>query len=49
MKGLKIVYSAMHGVGGRYTREAFKRFGLPPYTATPEQQAPDPDFPTVGF
>jgi len=45
----KMVYTAMHGVGGDYTTKAFECFGLPPYIPTAAQQEPDPDFPTVDF
>jgi len=44
-----VTYSAMHGVGGAYTRRAFEAFGLPAYAATEAQQEPDPMFPTVAF
>ena len=44
-----MVYSAMHGVGGDFTRKAFSTFGLPPYIPTEAQQEPNPDFPTVEF
>ena len=46
---LPITYTAMHGVGAKWAALAFKTFGLPPYVPTPEQVAPDPDFPTVAF
>jgi phosphomannomutase len=46
---LKIVYTAMHGVGGRYALTAFAEAGFKHVTAVAEQQAPDGDFPTVRF
>nr|AOE43345.1 phosphoglucomutase [Coremiostelium polycephalum] len=45
----KIVYSAMHGVGGEYTKRAFEVFALDPFIAVKEQFHPDPAFPTVTF
>lgn len=46
---LSVVYTAMHGVGGATFLRAFERRGLTDVTVVPEQQAPDPDFPTVRF
>lgn len=46
---VKATYTAMHGVGARYTARALKEFGLPEYIPTVEQVQPDPDFPTVDF
>jgi phosphoglucomutase/phosphoglucomutase/phosphopentomutase len=42
-------YSAMHGVGHPFAEEAFRIFGLPPFLSVPEQEQPDPMFPTVSF
>ncbi len=39
----------MHGVSEPFVSRAFKLFGLVPPTHVPEQQVPDPDFPTVTF
>ena len=47
--GLKVVHTAMHGVGTPWTVRAFAAFGLPPPIQVAEQAAPDPDFPTVAF
>ncbi len=47
--GLRIVYTAMHGVGGRFAMQALKEAGFEQVTAVPEQQAPDGAFPTVRF
>lgn len=46
---VKIVYSAMHGVGQEWTLRAFKAFNLPAPTCVKEQGEPDPTFPTVAF
>ncbi|KAK7464022.1 hypothetical protein BaRGS_00037986 [Batillaria attramentaria] len=46
---LKIVYTAMHGVGYPYVQEAFKAFGLPQPIPVDEQVVPDPEFPTVKY
>ena len=44
---LRIVLTAMHGVGGRVCRDALRRVGLDDVVVVPEQFDPDPDFPTV--
>ena len=46
---LKVVYTAMHGVGAPWFAKAFAAFGLPAPIPVAEQQAPDPTFPTVTF
>lgn len=46
---MPITYTAMHGVGAKWTDLAFKSFSLPSYIPTLEQVKPDPDFPTVAF
>lgn len=46
---LRFVYSAMHGVGYDYVEKAFEAAKLRPLVPVPEQQYPDPDFPTVKF
>ena len=46
---LSIVYSAMHGVGGRTVVALLERAGFGAPTLVDEQFAPDPDFPTVAF
>lgn len=46
---LKIVYTAMHGVGTQTICEVFKRAGFPDLILVKEQSEPDPDFPTVAF
>ena len=46
---LRIVYTAMHGVGTQTTSEVFKKAGFPDLILVREQAEPDPDFPTVAF
>ena len=47
--GLKIVSTALHGVGGEVLAAAFERAGFARPIAVPQQQAPDATFPTVAF
>ena len=46
---LKIVYTAMHGVGTETLSKAFAKAGFPNLILVNEQAQPDPDFPTVAF
>ena len=46
---LRIVLTAMHGVGGPLCREALARVGFKDVVEVAEQFEPDPDFPTVTF
>jgi phosphomannomutase len=46
---LTVAYTAMHGVGAETTRSVFAAAGLPAPYSVPEQDAPDPAFPTVAF
>ena len=46
---LKIVYTAMHGVGTETLEKAFAKAGFPKLILVSEQSQPDPDFPTVAF
>lgn len=46
---LRVVYTAMHGVGWQTARAVFAAAGLPEPITVPEQSEPDPDFPTVAF
>lgn len=46
---LRIVLTAMHGVGGPMCREVLTRAGFEDIVVVPEQFEPDPDFPTVAF
>jgi phosphomannomutase len=48
-RAVKVLYTAMHGVGGRHALAAFEAAGFPPPAVVPEQFAPDPDFPTVAY
>ncbi|XP_046563079.1 phosphoglucomutase-2-like [Haliotis rubra] len=42
-------YTAMHGVGYKFTCESLKKFGFPPPVPVKEQVEPDPEFPTVKY
>jgi phosphomannomutase len=46
---LRIVYTALHGVGGRWVREVLGAAGFTDVHAVAEQQEPDGGFPTVRF
>lgn len=46
---LRIVFTAMHGVGGRVLQEVYRRAGFTNAIPVAEQYEPDPDFPTVAF
>jgi phosphomannomutase len=46
---LTVAYTAMHGVGAETTRAVFAAAGLAEPVSVPEQDAPDPAFPTVAF
>jgi phosphomannomutase len=46
---LPIVYTAMHGVGGRWVEQAFREAGFTRLYPVPEQHQPDGRFPTVRF
>nr|CAD7195878.1 unnamed protein product [Timema douglasi] len=46
---LKFTYTAMHGVGYPYMKEAFNVVHLQPFLTVSEQRDPDPEFPTVKF
>ena len=46
---LKIVYTAMHGVGTETLQRVFQKAGYPSPILVEAQAAPDPDFPTVAF
>ncbi|MDN5796693.1 MAG: phospho-sugar mutase [Intrasporangium sp.] len=48
-RDLSIVHTSLHGVGHDTVLDAFARAGFPVLDPVPEQAAPDPDFPTVGF
>lgn len=46
---LRIVASAMHGVGGKAQSDILKRLGFEDLHFVKEQEEPDPSFPTVAF
>jgi len=48
-KPLKIVYSAMHGVGSEFIERIFELSGMDPLIQVTAQQLPDGSFPTVAF
>jgi phosphomannomutase len=48
-KDIKIVYSAMHGVGASFIQEIFTLSGLAQPAQVVSQQHPDGKFPTVAF
>ncbi|WP_309232888.1 phospho-sugar mutase [Blastococcus sp. TML/C7B] len=47
--GLRVAYTAMHGVGAETTRAVFAAAGLAEPVSVPEQDEPDPTFRTVAF
>ncbi len=47
--GLKLVYTAMHGVGGKLALQALREAGFTDVHPVKEQQEPDGRFPTVRF
>ncbi len=48
-RSLRIVYTAMHGVGGRYVLAALERFGFKGVHPVAAQLEPDGRFPTLAF
>ena len=46
---LRIVHTAMHGVGSAVLRAVFDAAGFTDVVPVPQQEQPDPDFPTVAF
>jgi phosphomannomutase len=48
-RDLKVVHTALHGVGDDTVRKVFEAAGFPPLNIVAAQANPDPDFPTVSF
>ncbi|VAV90372.1 Phosphomannomutase, partial [hydrothermal vent metagenome] len=48
-RSIRIVYTAMHGVGGRFVTETLARFGFSNVHPVARQFEPDGTFPTVAF
>ncbi|MFC5370402.1 phospho-sugar mutase [Arcanobacterium bovis] len=48
-RDVKIVYTAMHGVGTETMMKVFAKAGFTQVVGVPEQIEPDPAFPTVAF
>ena len=48
-RDLRIVHTALHGVGSAVAREALLRAGFQDVHSVARQAEPDPDFPTVAF
>jgi phosphomannomutase len=48
-RDIKIVHTALHGVGTETIRRVFQEAGFPEIISVAEQADPDPDFPTVAF
>ena len=48
-RDLRIVHTALHGVGTETVRAVFRAAGFTDLRPVPEQELPDPDFPTVAF
>ena len=48
-KSLKIVYSALHGVGAQFIEKIFEISGMDPLIPVASQHKPDGSFPTVKF
>jgi phosphomannomutase len=48
-RGIRLLYTAMHGVGWEMTSRVFAAAGFETPAIVEEQISPDPDFPTVAF
>lgn len=47
--GVRVVFTAMHGVGAATALRVLAAAGVPDVHPVPEQREPDPSFPTVAF
>lgn len=47
--GLRLLYTPLHGTGGRFVPEILEQAGFANVDTVPEQMIPDGNFPTVGF
>jgi len=48
-KNISIVYTPLHGTGGRFVRYVLDKRGFTNYFIVPEQEKPDGEFPTVEY
>jgi phosphoglucomutase len=48
-KNISIVYTPLHGTGGRFVRHVLDNRGFTNYFIVPEQENPDGEFPTVEY
>jgi phosphomannomutase len=48
-RDVAVLYTAMHGVGGRHVIDCFEAAGFPAPSVVAEQFEPDPAFPTAAF
>ena len=48
-RDLEVVYTPLHGVGGTTVAQVLETAGFAAPHVVPEQEEPDPDFPTVSF
>jgi len=48
-ESITLVNTSLHGVSDAILQYAFATVGLPAYIPVPQQQYPDPEFPTVSF
>lgn len=46
---LSVLYTPLHGTGGRFVPEVLQRAGFTNVTTVPEQMEPNGDFPTVSY
>jgi len=48
-RDLRLVYTPLHGVGGTSVMQVLETAGFDPPYVVPQQEQPDPEFPTVAF